>query len=60
MGNYLSPVESLERYGSLIMKKGTSYVKIDVENGTEEWLNFGAPEFMDQDKVFYDNGAYDV
>ena len=60
MGNYLSPVESLERYGSLIMKKGTSYVKIDVENGTEEWLNFGAPEFMDQDKVFYDNDAYDV
>lgn len=60
MGNYLSPVESLERYGSLIMKKGTSYVKIDVENGTEEWLNFGAPEFMDRDKVFYDNDAYDV
>ncbi|MDE7267055.1 MAG: RsiV family protein [Lachnospiraceae bacterium] len=53
LGNYLSPVESLERYGYLIMKKGTSYVKMDVENGSEEWINFGDPAFMTDDKAFF-------
>ena len=57
LGNYLSPVESLERYGCLIMKKGTSYVKMDVENGREEWVNFGAPAFMTDDKAYYVQSA---
>ena len=52
-GNFLSPVESIEKYGSLILKKKSSYVKIDVESGSEEWINFGSPEYMEGNKVFY-------
>ena len=60
LGNYLSPVESLERYGCLIMKKKTSYVKIDVENGSEEWINFGDPAFMEDDKAFFVGSTSDA
>lgn len=51
--HFLSPVESIEKFGSLIMQKNSSYVKIDVESGSEEWVNFGAPVAMEDDKAFY-------
>lgn len=60
LGGYLSPVESLERYGALIMKKGMSYVKIDVETGNEEELSFNDPAFMEDDKVFYVESTSDA
>lgn len=59
-GGYLSPVESIEKYGSLIVQKNSSYVKIDVESGNEEWVNFGSPEYMEGDKAFYIGRQSDV
>lgn len=51
--HFLSPVESMEKFGCLMMQKNSSYVKIDVESGSEEWVNFGAPVAMEDDKAYY-------
>lgn len=52
-GENFSPVESIEKYGCLIMTKDSSFVKIDVESGSEEWLECSQPVYMLDDRVLF-------
>lgn len=59
-GGCLSPVESMDRYGFVLMRKDEAFVKIDVETGSEEWINFPAPVCMIDDKALFIGRESDI